>query len=108
MSLMRRGDPQKREEGFDQLRVIAAGHVDELLDAFDAERDDHGLRCWLLELIGEARSPKTLPVLASQLGSDDDALRGWAERGLRLLDSKEARTALWEHTHGVPSDPDRA
>jgi hypothetical protein len=48
---------------------------------FERERDDHGLRCWLLELIGEAQSPAALPVLAAQLNSTDEALRGRAVRG---------------------------
>jgi hypothetical protein len=108
MSLMRQRDPQKREDGFELLRAVAEEHVDELLEAFGAEHDDHGLRCWLLELIGEARSPKALPVLVSHLGSDDESLRLWAERGLQLLDTKEARTALWEHSHGMLDDSDRA
>ena len=58
MWLMRRHDPQVREDGFGILLPHAAKHVDELMAAFIEERDDHGLRCWLLELIGHAKSPK--------------------------------------------------
>lgn len=43
--LMRRHDPQAQEDGFGALLPCAAEHVDELIAAFDAERDDHGLRC---------------------------------------------------------------
>jgi hypothetical protein len=46
-----------------------------LIAEFTAESDDHGLPCWLLELIGEARSPLALPVLIDQLGGEDEALR---------------------------------
>ena len=62
---------------------------------FEQEQDDHGLRCWLLELIGAARSPDALPVLGAQLNSDDEALRDWAVTGLEKLDTPEARTLLW-------------
>jgi hypothetical protein len=103
MRLMRCRDPQRREDGFHTLRSAAGEHIDALLEEFQAERDDHGLRCWLLELIGEARSDKGLPVLADQLDSPDEAIRDWAECGLRLLDTKVARQILWERKQSAPS-----
>lgn len=96
MRLMRRHDPQAQEDGFELLRPHAAEHLDELIAAFGNERDDHGLRCWLLELIGEARSPRALPVLVAQLYSDDESLRSLATRGLQQLDTKPARVELWK------------
>ncbi|MEU4604893.1 hypothetical protein AB0F43_18080 [Kribbella sp. NPDC023972] len=95
MRLMRSRDPQTREDGFQLLFPHAAEHVDELLAAFAGERKDHGLGCWLLELIGEARSPAALPVLTEQVYSADESLRDWAVRGLELLDTKPAREELW-------------
>lgn len=95
MQLMRRGDPQRREDGFHQLLPHAADYLDELLAQFEQESDDHGLRCWLLELIGAARSPAALPVLSAQLASNDEALRDWAVTGLEKLNTPEARTLLW-------------
>ncbi len=106
MRLMRSHSPQRQEDGFHTLLPAASEHLDELLEEFQAERDDHGLRCWLLELIGEARSNKGLPVLVDQLGSPDEALRGWAEHGLRLLDTKEARRILWEMKQSAPRRED--
>ncbi|MFD4641988.1 HEAT repeat domain-containing protein [Lentzea sp. NPDC058436] len=94
--LMRRRDPQKAEDGFGLLRALAAEHVADLVEAFRAE-SDRGLRAWLLELIGEARSPEALPVLVEHLDHDDESLVSWAVRGLELLDTKEARTALYRH-----------
>jgi hypothetical protein len=100
MRLMRRRDPQLAEDGFDRLRAITGAHVDKLIMEFGRERD-HGVRCWLLELIGEARSDRAFAVLAAQLDGDDEALRGWAERGLRLLDTAEARRLLWQRSGGA-------
>jgi hypothetical protein len=51
-----------------------AGYLAELVTEFRREHD-HGLRCWLLELIGAARSPEALPLLAEQAGGDDELLR---------------------------------
>jgi len=95
MRLMRSHDPQCREDGFHQLLPHAADHLDDLIAQFEQEHDDHGLRCWLLELIGAARSPTALPVLGAQLGSNDESLRDWAVAGLEKLDTPEARTLLW-------------
>ncbi len=94
MRLMRSRDPQRREDGFHQLLPHAAHHLDELVTQFEQE-SDHGLRCWLLELIGAARSPAALPVLSAQLAGNDESLRDWAVAGLEKLDTPEARTLLW-------------
>ncbi len=101
MRLMRSHDPQRREDGFHRL-LPHADHLDQLIAQFEQEQDDHGLRCWLLELIGEARSPDALPVLAAQLDSDDEALRDWAAAGLEKLGTRQARTLLWRaRTNGT-------
>lgn len=94
MRLMRRHDPQQQEDGFDLLRAHAGEHLDDLIAEFHRESDP-GLRCWLLELVGHARSPYALPLLTAQLHGPDEALRHWAVAGLRLLDSHEARQALY-------------
>jgi hypothetical protein len=96
MQLMRRHNPQTREDGFQALLRCASEHVEELIAAFEGERDDHGLRCWLLELIGEARSPLALLTLADQLCSEDESLRSWAVRGLDQLGTPAARQELWK------------
>lgn len=95
MYLMRKHDPQLQEDGFAMLRPIADGVLPQLIEAFETE-SDHGLRCWLLELIGDARSESALPLLAEELRNDDESIRDWAERGLVQLDTKEARTILWQ------------
>jgi hypothetical protein len=95
MWLMRRRDPERQEEGFFALLPHAGRHLDDLIREFDAE-SDRGLRCWLLELIGEAKSERAFPLLADQLRSDDESLRTWAIYGLERLGSKAARTLLWE------------
>lgn len=66
MRLMRWQDPQLQEDGFALLRAHATEYVDGLMAEF-AREEDHGLRCWLLELIGQAYSPRVVPLLAAQL-----------------------------------------
>jgi hypothetical protein len=95
MALMRKRDPQAQEDGFHWLLPHAGEYVPELIEAFGQEADQ-GLRCWLLELIGAARSPDAFDFLAGQLRSTDPRFRAWAIRGLRALGTKEARTLLWQ------------
>ncbi|HYO92916.1 MAG TPA: HEAT repeat domain-containing protein [Polyangiaceae bacterium] len=95
LAMMRKHDPSIQEAGFHALLPHAAEHVDALIQEFLTERD-HGLRCWLLELIGEARSPKSLTLLIDELCSPDDSMRDWAARGLTVLNTHEARKALGE------------
>ncbi|MEV5712032.1 HEAT repeat domain-containing protein [Actinoallomurus sp. NPDC052274] len=90
---MRSPDPALRAQGFDFLREHADAYVEEIVVAFGQERDDD-LRCLLLELVAEARSPDALAFLADQLDNDDESLRFWAIRGLEMLDSAPARQAL--------------
>jgi hypothetical protein len=90
---MRSSDSRLRGNGFDFLREHADAYVDDLIAEFEKEHDQ-GLRCWLLELVAEARSPHALPVLAGQLESDDESLRLWAIRGLEMLDTREAHQEL--------------
>jgi len=90
---MRSPDPRLSTRGFDFLREHADAYVAELIEEFAREPSDE-LRCWLLELISEARSPAALRVLAGELESDDESLRFWAIRGLEMLDTREAETEL--------------
>src|SRR5690348_1753594 len=95
MRLMRSRDPHVCEDGFALAREHAAELVDELIVEF-AREENHGLRCWLLELIGQARSPRALPTLAKQLQGTDEALRSWARIGMESLGTKAARHELWK------------
>jgi hypothetical protein len=92
--MMRTRNPQSQEDGFHLLRPHAAQHISALIHDFQLETD-HGLKCWLLELIGEARAPESFSLLCDQLRSDDPSLRDWAVRGLQALDTPDARRELF-------------
>src|SRR5688572_2130171 len=96
MAMMRqKRDPQTQEDGFGWLLPHAREYVHELIEEFGPEKD-HGLRCWLLELLGSAKSHDSFDFLAGQLRNEDQELRYWAIWGLKNLDTKEARTLLWQ------------
>jgi hypothetical protein len=96
LSLMRKRDPQLAEDGFHFLRPRAKEHLTELLEAFRTE-EVHSIRCWLLQLIGEARSEEAFALLCEQASSSNESLRDWGVAGLELLDTKASRTFLFEN-----------
>lgn len=75
MAMMRKRSALTREEGFYALRPRAMEFVAELMREFAIE-PDHGLRCWLFELVGEARSAEAFDFPCAQAQSADEALRG--------------------------------
>lgn len=95
MRMMRKNNSKVQEEGFHLLLPHAEDYIGELLEAFAIERDI-GLRCWLLELIGEARSEKAFDVLSENLYSSNESFRSWAIAGLKNLNSKASRKLLFE------------
>lgn len=92
---MRKRDPQLQEDGYHLLLPHAHEYVQQLMEQFTQETD-HGLRCWLLELLAEAKDPSALPLFLEYLHSDEGSLRATAIRGLKQLNTKEARSALWK------------
>jgi len=81
LALMHRHNPQSAEDGFQLLLPHVDEHLDDLIAEYRKE-SNHGLKCWLLELIGNAHDPRIVELLAVELGSADEAIRGWALRGL--------------------------
>ena len=96
LRMMRSRDPQALEDGFGLLRDMCREHVSELLVEYGRETDRR-TRFLLLELIGETRSVLAVDVLAAELLNEDEVFCSRAERGLRLLDTPEARQLLWRH-----------
>jgi len=94
---MRKNNPQLAEDGFHFLRLNAKEHLSKLIETFEIEAS-HSMRCWLLELIGEARSNDAFTILCQQAISSDESLKNWGIRGLKLLDTKEARHFLYNNT----------
>lgn len=100
MAMIHKHDPQVKEGGFGLVKGVAAAHVHELIGAYTDETD-RGVRCWLLESLGEARSSEALPVIVDALASPDDSIRDWGQAGLEKLDTKDARTLPGEHRQSL-------
>jgi hypothetical protein len=95
IQMMRKHDPQLKENGFALLSSHAHEVVDELINEFQNETD-HGLKCWILELLGEARSEKATALFQQYLKHEDESFRYWAAQGLHQLNTKQAKQILWD------------
>lgn len=84
-----------REQVDYELRTHASETVDELIAAFQSEQEGW-VRMRLLSIIARAAIPAFEPLLIENLQAQDNDLRKWAKVGLEKLDTKTARTALWE------------
>jgi hypothetical protein len=70
-------------------------HMEEMIAAFHTETDEW-VRTMLFWPIIDARLPQALSFLQENLYSDNPHLRELAIRELKLLDTHESRTALWD------------
>jgi len=94
LQIMRSSNGDTSESGFGWIDDRAAEFVPQLIAAF-WDDDNARIQGWLIELIGDATSPAAMPFLLERLHDDDELIRDWAILGLRQLNTKEARTALW-------------
>jgi hypothetical protein len=101
LKLMRSRDAMTAEEGFHLLLCDVSAHAERLMAEFETEtRRD--MRCWLLELIGEARSERALDLFIREARLRDESLLPWALRGLEKLNTPAARQALYDLSKREP------
>ena len=78
----------------DGLTTQASDHLEALIAIYRAESDEW-VRGILLSAIVEAQLMQALPFLVEILSSDRTQLKESAIHGLKLLNTREARIALW-------------
>ncbi len=78
-----------------ELTAHASEHLEEMIASFHTEPDEW-VRTMLLWPIADARLPQAFSFLLENLYSDNPYFRELAIRGLKLLDTRESRTALWD------------
>ena len=103
LAMMHKHDPQIQEDGFHALLPHAAEYVPELMIAFQQEQE-HGLKCWLLESLAEAKSLEAMPMFIEYLYGDDESLQTWAAYGLYRIDNKDTLRMLYEASQHTFSD----
>jgi HEAT repeat protein len=96
---MRHSNPAINEEGYGLLLPYAADYVPQLIQAFKSDENAQ-IRGLLMELIGAAQAPAALPFLRACLHDESETVRNWAVDALRQMNTREARTALWQSEIG--------
>jgi hypothetical protein len=77
-----------------EIQIHAKEHLDELIAII--RNDDSHIGAWLLEALAEAKVPEAEEFLIENLQSAAPHRRFWAIYGLKNLDTKSARKALWD------------
>ena len=95
MAMMRRRNAAIQEDGYHWLLPRSREFVPELVREYSAEQDQ-GLRCWLLELLAEARAPELLDLFRGALHDGHEGVQDRGVMGRRKLDTAEARSVLWD------------
>lgn len=93
-----------------ELADNAVECLPELIAAYrDAANDD--VRLYVMRALEIAKPPEAVAFMVEVLRSGDAACAAYAERALKEIDTREARTALWDATHsqhGVSRHDDRS
>ena len=79
------------------LREHAPQVLDEVVHAVDTA-DDERIRVLLLGELAETGDERLVGLFARLLSDGNESVSYWAREGLRRIDTKAARTALFEHS----------
>jgi hypothetical protein len=72
-----------------------------LVDTFRSDSSDH-VRLYVMMALEIAGLQESVPFLAEALRGGDPRFTSYAERALRTINTREARTALWKASHPEP------
>ena len=82
-------DPLEYEDGYHWLQGYLDEYIDELVDLM-LKQSDPDRRSKFVELLGDSRNPKVIPVLANELKSPYREVRSWAYSSLFYFENAEA------------------
>jgi len=84
-----------QKDGFHWLLPRAHNFINDLIVEFRLE-ENIGTKCWILELLAESKAIEGFEILKENLLNEIKSFRMLAIRGMRNLDTKEARTELFK------------
>ena len=101
LQLLRHRDAEKSEEGFHWLLPRAKQHMSDLAAALQSETHE-GAACWLCELLASTRMDEAVQALAPRLNDPRQRVRESARVWLSWMDTRAARTAIYDFDRGSP------
>ncbi len=78
-----------------ELAQNASLCLPELIDTFHTDSNE-AVRLYVMMALETAKLPESVPFLAEVLQGGDPIFIPYAERALRTINTKEARTVLWK------------
>ena len=81
-----------------ELAQKASLCLSELIDTFHTDSNEH-VRLYVMMALEIAKLPESVPFLVEVLQGGDPIFTPYAERALRTINTKEARTVLWKVRH---------
>jgi HEAT repeat protein len=92
------------DEGYHTLQgEFLLRHLDAVIDLWRKETD-HAVRGRLIELLGDSGEPRVIPLLESELASQEDEVRRWALHALDCVATPEAQALAASHRTKYPED----
>lgn len=83
------------EEGYHAMQAYLVEHLDDLIALMLAEQDPN-MRGRFVELLGDSRVAKVIPLLCDELENPNREVRMWAYNALENIEHPDAERAIQE------------
>jgi hypothetical protein len=101
---LRSPDSLLYDEGYHTLQgEFLRQHLDAVIELWRSETDPV-MRGRLMELLGDSAEPRVVPLLESELASDEAEVRRWALHALDRVATPEAQALASSHRTKHPED----
>ena len=87
--MLRSTDPMTYEDGYHWLQGYLDSYIDDLCQLMLDETDPQ-MRAKFVELIGDSKNPKIIPLLAKELDNSSEEVRSWAYSSLCYFGNQNA------------------
>lgn len=87
--MLRSPDSATYEEGYHWLQGRLEDHLNDLVELM-LEENDPNVRSRFVELVGNSKNPKVIPLLETELKSSYSEVRSWAYSSLLYFENPEA------------------
>jgi hypothetical protein len=89
IEMIRSSDPLTYEDGYHWLQGYLIDYIDELIQLMLRETDPN-MRSKFVELVGNSKNPRVIPVLEAELKSPHSEVRSWAYSSLSYFENSAA------------------
>ena len=103
IEMLRSRDPMTYEDGYHWLQGYLDKYIDELVQLMLKE-EDPDRRSKFVELVGDSKNPKVIPILKAELRNPHKEVRSWAYSSLCYFENPEAERLAEEFKRENPNE----